>query len=363
MTGYLRMLRPGFAALLLLTAVAGAATARGWQPAPDETTQSVRRVLERLPYYGVFDFMAFSVNRGTVTLVGYSYQGSLKEDAAAAAKRASGVDEVDNRIELLPPSPGDDRIRWATFYRIYTDDFLSRYAPGGAPGAWAGPEGRAALPGHAADRPLSDPHHRQERPDDAPRRGGQRRGSPGRRDPRPREQRRLRRREQPDGGSVTALARDKDPDRPLATITFDDHYRLAVGDQVLELSYPGTGHAPGNIFIYARKQKTLMVDVVFPGWMPWRRLALAQDVQAVFDQVWAIDAWEFDTFVGGHVGRTGTHADVATQLAFMEDLKGAAQGALASTTPGEGLDAADRANRGPASTTTSIASPSIASTG
>src|SRR4029077_15733300 len=24
-----------------------------------------------------------------------------------------------------------DRIRWATFYRIYTDDFLSRYAPGG----------------------------------------------------------------------------------------------------------------------------------------------------------------------------------------------------------------------------------------
>ncbi len=141
------------------------------------------------------------------------------------------------------------------------------------------------------------------------------------------------------------LARDKDPDRPLATVTFDDHYRLAVGDQVLELSYPGTGHAPGNIFIYARKQKTLMVvDVVFPGWMPWRRLALAQDVQAVFDQVRAIDAWEFDTFVGGHVGRTGTHADVATQLAFMEDLKGAAQGALASTTPGEGLDAADRAN-------------------
>ncbi len=107
----------------------------------------MRRVLERLPYYGVFDFIAFSVDRGTVTLVGYSYQGSLKGDAAAAAKRASGVDEVDNRIELLPPSPGDDRIRWATFYRIYTDDFLSRYAPGGAPGAWRDLKDARRFPG------------------------------------------------------------------------------------------------------------------------------------------------------------------------------------------------------------------------
>jgi osmotically-inducible protein OsmY len=97
----------------------------------DETTRSVRRMLERLPYYGVFDFMAFSVDRGVVTLAGYSYQG-LKDDAEMAAKRAVGVVEVANKIEELPASSNDDRIRWATFYRIYADDFLSRYAPGGA---------------------------------------------------------------------------------------------------------------------------------------------------------------------------------------------------------------------------------------
>jgi hyperosmotically inducible periplasmic protein len=97
----------------------------------DETTRSVRRMLERLPYYGVFDFMAFSVERGVVTLVGYSYQG-LKDDTEMAAKRATGVIEVANKIEELPASLNDDRIRWATFYRIYADDFLSRYAPGGA---------------------------------------------------------------------------------------------------------------------------------------------------------------------------------------------------------------------------------------
>lgn len=96
-----------------------------------ETTWSVQRALERLPYYGVFDFMAFSVERGTVTLTGYAYHGSLRHAAEVATRRTSGVDEVANRVELLPASQNDDRIRWATFYRIYTDAFLSRYAPGG----------------------------------------------------------------------------------------------------------------------------------------------------------------------------------------------------------------------------------------
>ena len=139
------------------------------------------------------------------------------------------------------------------------------------------------------------------------------------------------------------LARDNDPNRPLATVTFDDRYRLSVGSQVLELSYHGTAHAPGNIFMYAPKQRTLMVvDVVFPGWMPWRRFAVAQDVPGVFDQVKKISTWEFDTLVSGHVARTGTRADVETQLAFMEDLKRAAETALKTTTPGEGLNATDR---------------------
>ena len=138
------------------------------------------------------------------------------------------------------------------------------------------------------------------------------------------------------------LARDNDPNRPLATVTFDDQYRLSVGSQVLELSYHGNAHAPGNIFIYAPKQRTLMVvDVVFPGWMPWRRLAVSQDIPAVFAQVKEINNLSFDTLVGGHVARTGTHSDVTTQLAFMEDLKTAAEEALKATKPGEGLNPVD----------------------
>ena len=98
---------------------------------PQETTRSLRRALERLPYYGVFDHLTFSVDRGVVTLDGYAYNGSLRSAAEMAAKRTSGVDEVANRLEVLPASQEDDRIRWATFYRVYTDGFLSRYASGG----------------------------------------------------------------------------------------------------------------------------------------------------------------------------------------------------------------------------------------
>jgi hypothetical protein len=102
---------------------------------PQETTRSLQRALERLPYYGVFDHLTFAVDRGVVTLSGYAYNGSLRYAAEQAAKRTSGVDEVANRLEVLPPSQEDDRIRWATFYRIYTDAFLSRYASGGDIGA------------------------------------------------------------------------------------------------------------------------------------------------------------------------------------------------------------------------------------
>jgi quercetin dioxygenase-like cupin family protein/glyoxylase-like metal-dependent hydrolase (beta-lactamase superfamily II) len=141
------------------------------------------------------------------------------------------------------------------------------------------------------------------------------------------------------------LTRAGDPNRPIPTVTFKDRYALKVGSQILELSYHGNAHVPGNIFIYAPEQKTLMVvDVVFPGWMPWRRFALAQDIPAYFRQVETINKMKWDVLVSGHVERTGTHADVALQIDFMNDLKNTARKALRSTKPGEGLDAADKKN-------------------
>jgi glyoxylase-like metal-dependent hydrolase (beta-lactamase superfamily II) len=141
------------------------------------------------------------------------------------------------------------------------------------------------------------------------------------------------------------LIRAKDSNRPVPTVTFQDKYTLKVGSQTLDLSYHGLAHEPGNIFIYAPAQKTLMVvDIVFPGWMPWRRFALAKDIPGYFAQVEEISEMKWDILVGGHVARTGTHEDVALQLEFMNDLKNAARKALQSTQPGEELNPDDKDN-------------------
>jgi BON domain len=120
-----------FAALILTVALVASASPFAQAIPRRQTTMSIQEELEGLSTYGVFDFLAFGVDRGTVTLTGYSYSGGLKSNAAKVVKRISGVDEVSNKIEQLPASTFDDQIRWATFYRIYGDDSLSRYAPGG----------------------------------------------------------------------------------------------------------------------------------------------------------------------------------------------------------------------------------------
>lgn len=145
--------------------------------------------------------------------------------------------------------------------------------------------------------------------------------------------------------TLRLLKRAGDPNRPLPTVTFSDKYTLKAGAQVLELSYHGNGHEPGNIFIHAPAQRVLMViDVVFPGWMPWRRFALAQDTAGYFSQVEEIRKMDWDTLVAGHVSRTGTHADVDLQAEFNQDVKQAAATALATTKLGEGLNPLDKGN-------------------
>jgi len=145
--------------------------------------------------------------------------------------------------------------------------------------------------------------------------------------------------------TLRLLRRAADPNRPLPTVTFADRHTLRVGNQVLELSYHGNGHEPGNIFIRAPTQRVLMVvDVVFPGWMPWRRFALAQDLPGYFAQVEEIRNMDWDTLVAGHVARTGTRADVDLQSEFNNDVRQAASKALATTKFGVQLNPLDKDN-------------------
>jgi hyperosmotically inducible protein len=87
--------------------------------------KEVRHQLVMLPYYGVFDDLAFRVDGGKVTLLGAVTRPTLKSDAANVVKRIEGVTQVDNQIEVLPLSSMDDQIRRAEYRTIYGDPTLS----------------------------------------------------------------------------------------------------------------------------------------------------------------------------------------------------------------------------------------------
>jgi glyoxylase-like metal-dependent hydrolase (beta-lactamase superfamily II) len=113
---------------------------------------------------------------------------------------------------------------------------------------------------------------------------------------------------------------------PVPTVTFPNNFTLQVGNQTLNLDYYGDNHMPGNLFIYAPNQKTLMlVDIVFPGWVPFVYLALADDIAGFVNaHNIALNNYDFDTFIGGHLTRLGTRDDVVTQQEFISDLGKAA---------------------------------------
>jgi hyperosmotically inducible periplasmic protein len=87
--------------------------------------REVRHELVMLPYYGVFDDLAFRVDGSTVTLLGSVTRPTLKSDAENVTKRIEGVTRVNNQIEVLPLSSMDDQVRMAEYRAIYGDPSLS----------------------------------------------------------------------------------------------------------------------------------------------------------------------------------------------------------------------------------------------
>jgi hyperosmotically inducible periplasmic protein len=89
--------------------------------------KEVRHQLVMLPWYSVFDNLAYKIDGDRVTLYGQVIRPSLKADAEADVKTIEGVSSVVNKIEVLPPSPMDDQLRRAIYRTIYGDNSLSRY--------------------------------------------------------------------------------------------------------------------------------------------------------------------------------------------------------------------------------------------
>jgi hyperosmotically inducible protein len=124
--------------ILALAAVLAAApaTVLGKTRVPDPVDQlreKVRHELVMLPFYNVFDNLAFRLDGDTVTLSGQVSRPVLKSDAEAVVRRIPGVREVKNEIEVLPLSGFDDRIRLGVLRAVYGNSVLNRYALGAQP--------------------------------------------------------------------------------------------------------------------------------------------------------------------------------------------------------------------------------------
>ncbi len=98
--------------------------------AQERITKEVRHELLMLPYFSVFDNIAYKVDGYTVALFGQVVRPSLKSDAENAVKHIEGVEKIDNQIEVLPPSPMDDGLRRRLYRAIYGYAALEKYALG-----------------------------------------------------------------------------------------------------------------------------------------------------------------------------------------------------------------------------------------
>jgi hyperosmotically inducible protein len=124
----------------------------------DDTTRIVNDVqkrLGRLTTYSVFDDINFTIKGKTIVLNGSASRPIVKSDAGNALKGISGVDSVDNQIEVLPLSSMDDRIRAGVYNAIYTSPALSKYnANAGRVGGRGGPSVARMAGGITNDPPL-----------------------------------------------------------------------------------------------------------------------------------------------------------------------------------------------------------------
>jgi len=124
----MRKMRSFIFAIIAITSVSAIGVIAQTPSAASAQTieRQVYKKLRGLPYYGVFDNITASVNGSTVTLYGKVITLGTKSAAARVVGDIPGVAEVVNRIEDLPPSGVDNRIRLEA-YRTFVNRGPAQY--------------------------------------------------------------------------------------------------------------------------------------------------------------------------------------------------------------------------------------------
>jgi len=126
-------------AVLIAVVTISASSALASTPAKEESQATaslinrIQKKLVTLPFYGVFDHLAFKVQGETVTLYGQAVRPTTRHDAERRVASIEGVERVINNIEVLPLSQFDQSIRLRAYRTIFRTAGLYRYAQGANP--------------------------------------------------------------------------------------------------------------------------------------------------------------------------------------------------------------------------------------
>lgn len=123
------------ATVLIATSAAVAApkTVDESEQSYQQISKKVRRELVTLPYFGVFDNLAYKIEGDTVTLLGQVVRPSTRKDAERRVAKIQGIQRVVNQIEVLPLSSFDDSVRISTYRALARTGGLYRYLMGTNP--------------------------------------------------------------------------------------------------------------------------------------------------------------------------------------------------------------------------------------
>jgi hypothetical protein len=88
----------------------------------------------------------------------------------------------------------------------------------------------------------------------------------------------------------------------------------------------------------------MLVDVVFPGWVPFAYLAESQNIPGWLEAPAQALGYPFHILIGGHLTRLGTRDDVVIQQEYVADLKAQTASAIDTFNVADVYKSVDPAN-------------------
>jgi glyoxylase-like metal-dependent hydrolase (beta-lactamase superfamily II) len=108
---------------------------------------------------------------------------------------------------------------------------------------------------------------------------------------------------------------------PAVTDTITESDSLDVNGVRFDLDYHGVNHTPGNIFIYAPRQKALAaIDIISPGWSAFKHCDASENIRGWAEAHDWILRYDFKAVVSGHVNRYGTPEDARASRDYTNDI-------------------------------------------